>query len=54
MSSFLNQLRDADAEKKKIKEDPNIVVLDLRKDPDPHGNHGISFADRLRAMGWPG
>lgn len=29
------------------------VVLDLRLDPDPYGNHGISLVDRLRAMGWP-
>lgn len=29
------------------------VVLDLTKDPDPHGYHGVSLLDRLRAMGWP-
>lgn len=29
------------------------VVLDLTKDPDPYGYHGVSLVDRLRAMGWP-
>ena len=32
---------------------PGLIELDLEKDPDPFGNHGISILDRLAAMGWP-
>jgi hypothetical protein len=36
-----------------ICEAEGMVVLDLAKDPDPFGNHGISILNRLAAMGWP-
>jgi hypothetical protein len=29
-----------------------FIVLDLSRDPDPHGNHGYSLANRLRYMAW--
>lgn len=32
---------------------PGLIELDLAKDPDPFGNHGISILNRLAAMGWP-
>lgn len=28
------------------------VVLDLTKDPDPYGLHGIPLSTRLQYMGW--
>ena len=28
------------------------VVLDLTKDPDPYGYHGIPLSTRLQYMGW--
>ena len=28
------------------------VVLDLTKDPDPYGLHGIPLSTRLQFMGW--
>jgi hypothetical protein len=28
------------------------VVLDLTKDPDPYGYHGIPLSTRLQFMGW--
>ena len=44
----MDQVRQA------VKDDsPGIIELDLEKDPDPFGNHGISILDRLAAMGWP-
>lgn len=30
-----------------------LVVLDLKKDPDPYGYHKIPLTHRLIAMGWP-
>ena len=28
------------------------VILDLTKDPDPYGLHGIPLSTRLQFMGW--
>ena len=43
-----------EAERQQLSVDlKNKVVLDLSKDVDPYGYHGISLVDRLRAMGWP-
>lgn len=28
------------------------VILDLTKDPDPYGLHGIPLSTRLQYMGW--
>ena len=28
----------------------NIVVLDLNKDPDPYGLHGLSWEHRMQTM----
>jgi hypothetical protein len=43
-----------EAERQKLNaERGGKVVLDLSKDIDPYGLHGISLVDRLRAMGWP-
>ena len=43
-----------EAERQKLNaERDGKVVLDLSRDPDPYGYHGISLVDRLRAMGWP-